>query len=137
MTLISTDDFDFVVQPGSTYSLDITTQNCGSAHKEGVLKQFIPAGNPPALGPGEGSLGVVGGPGRDLSMTILLLHDNYPCPDVADAVANPVGFPGCPYFSKVIGKFSPGSSETYDFSCESNGQFGITGSVHGTLTPAQ
>ena len=65
--MTSTDDFDFVIEPGGTYVLDVDADDCGSGHLDGVLIRGNLAGNPPEPKPGQGSVGVVGGPGRDLT----------------------------------------------------------------------
>ena len=137
-SMTSTDDFDFVIEPGGTYVLDVDTDDCGSGHLSGVLIRGNLAGNPPEPKPGQGSVGVVGGPGRDLSMTILLLSDRYTCPDVDPPYETSVdGFAGCPYFANVHGPFEAGPPERYDFDCTTSGEAGTTGSVHGSLTAAQ
>jgi hypothetical protein len=132
LILVSTNDFDFQVQPGSTYAYDHERFGCGIASKSGTLEQNFAGGGNELR---EGQFMMTGGPGRDLTMS-LIFSDEYTCNDGVSA-AHPVGFPGCPARFKVDAVYQGGSSDTYVFDCTVSGEFGYTGTVQGTLNASQ
>lgn len=136
LNLLSTNDFDFQVQPGSTYQFDTTIEYCGSAHKEGSLVPDF-AGAGAGLRSGQGTILVNGGPTRNLVIWIGLLGDTFECDDPG-VFGSPDGFPGCLYAGQVDATYEAESGD-YVISCEGTtaDPMGITATVKGTLSGDQ
>jgi hypothetical protein len=136
LSLLSTNDFDFQVQPGSTYQFDATVDYCGSGHIEGSLIPDFMA-NGPGLQAGRGTVLVNGGPGRNLVIWIALLGDSIQC-DIPDTSQLMDGFPGCKFGGQVAATFEA-ESGNYVISCEGTADdpLGATATVTGTLSGDQ